>query len=61
LLDSEKQGYIDIGSLDIYSVPVELLAILKPLLIELEAYNQYLTKEEFLQSVLELYKSLTVT
>ena len=43
------------------SVPIDLLKVLEPLLVELDELRENLTKNEFIGSVLTLYRELTVT
>jgi hypothetical protein len=42
------------------SLSGEVLSILKPLLNEINIYNEVLDKEEFIQSGLALYQSLSI-
>ena len=61
LLDVQGKGSIEATSIDINTIPIDLLQVLMPLLIELETYDEKLDKGEFVQSVLALYKTLTIT
>ncbi|TNV79180.1 hypothetical protein FGO68_gene1688 [Halteria grandinella] len=60
-LDANKQGVISGQNIEISGLSAELLQILKPLLQELDQFNETLDKEEFIDSALRLYKTLTVT
>ena len=60
-LDHQNQGSIHVKTIDIDAIPVELLKVLKPLLIELEKYDETLDQEEFNESVMVLYSQLNVT
>jgi hypothetical protein len=52
--DKNKNGKISADEIDIENVPMELIIIFKPLLLEMEAYQESLDKDEFVESSLAL-------
>lgn len=60
LLDKDNNGKISSNEIHLNLVPTDILVILKPLLIELEAYDEELDQEEFVESALVLFNSLDI-
>ena len=58
--DSEKTGRISADKIDLDAVPVEILTIFKPLLVEMENFNEDLDKEEFVDSAISLLEKLDI-
>ena len=52
--DKNCNGKISADEIDLESVPMDLIVIFKPLLLEMEAYNESLDKDEFVESSLAL-------
>ena len=59
LFDSENKGVISAEQIDLDSVPAEVLLVFKPLLIEMETYQEQLDQEEFIESSEALLKAAT--
>ena len=58
--DSEKTGKISADSINLDDVPVEILTVFKPLLVEMESFNEDLDKEEFVDSAFSLLEKLDI-
>ena len=59
-LDSgDHDGIITAKKIELTHISAELLEIFKPLLCELEQMDEYLDKEEFIDSALRLYQVIT--
>ena len=60
-LDSDNNGYITASEINLDNVTIEILDVFAPLLVEMENLEESLDKFEFIDSSLELYKTLTIT
>ena len=60
LLDKDNNGYISSNEINLDFVPVDILVIFKPLLVELETYDEELDQDEFIESALVLYNNLDI-
>lgn len=60
LFDKGGTGRISANLINLDFIPIEVLVIFKPLLIELETYNEDLDQEEFIESSLVLYEKLDI-
>jgi hypothetical protein len=60
LFDSKKLGFISSDHIDLESVPAEILLIFKPLLVEMEEFNETLAHDEFVNSAIALLKTLPI-
>lgn len=60
LLDRDGNGKISANKINLDFIPTEILVIFKPLLIELETYNEELDEDEFIESSIVLYESLDI-
>jgi hypothetical protein len=58
--DSNKSGRISADEIDLDNVPVEILSIFKPLLVEMENFNEDLDREEFVDSSISLLDKLDI-
>jgi len=61
LFDKKGTGYISADAIDLNAVPAEVLLVFKPLLIEMETYQESLDQEEFVESATVLLKSLPIS
>jgi hypothetical protein len=52
--DKNKNGQITAETVDLESVPLDIVIIFRPLLMEIEAYNEKLDRDEFIESSLAL-------
>lgn len=52
--DSRKDGKISAEDVDLENISPHIILIFKPLLIEMETYNECLDREEFIESSLAL-------
>eukprot|EP00349_Pseudokeronopsis_sp_Brazil_P010364 CAMPEP_0202980358 /NCGR_PEP_ID=MMETSP1396-20130829/86303_1 /ASSEMBLY_ACC=CAM_ASM_000872 /TAXON_ID= /ORGANISM="Pseudokeronopsis sp., Strain Brazil" /LENGTH=70 /DNA_ID=CAMNT_0049720293 /DNA_START=1259 /DNA_END=1471 /DNA_ORIENTATION=+ len=55
ILDHDSDGYISASSIDVQTLPAEILEILSPVLCEMEELNQGLDRDEFVDAALRLY------
>lgn len=60
MLDGNGSGRITSDEIELDHVPGKILLTLKPLLIEMEAYDESLDEEEFIESVLNLLNQFTI-
>jgi len=60
LFDRDCNGRISAIHINLDFIPTDILVIFKPLLIELETYNEDLDEEEFVESALVLYEKLDI-
>ena len=60
-LDSDGDGVISPGKINLQVLSAELLGVFKPLFEELEAFNECLDADEFVDSSLRLYKVTTMS
>ena len=58
--DLNGNGKISADEINLDSLPVEILSIFKPLLIEMESYAEDLDREEFVESALCLLEKLDI-
>lgn len=59
--DQDNNGYITASEINLNNVNIEILDTFAPLLVEMENLQESLDRYEFVDSSLELYKTLTVT
>ena len=59
-LDSKGRGKVSAQHINLEDIDVDILLIIKPLLVEMEKFNEHLNKEEFIESALNLFKTLDV-
>ena len=52
--DKNQNGQITAETVDLESVPLDIVIIFRPLLMEIEAYNEKLDRDEFIESSLAL-------
>ena len=60
IFDQEGNGFISANQISLDYVPTEVLIIFKPLLIELESFNEELDEDEFIESAIVLYEKLDI-
>ena len=58
--DSMGNNMISASDIDLDRVKPEIILIFKPLLLEMEQYNEELDKDEFIESGLTLLSSLPI-
>jgi len=58
--DSLGNNHISANDIDLDNVPAEIILVFKPLLLEMEKYDEELDKEEFIESSLALLQQGTV-
>jgi hypothetical protein len=61
LLDSDLDGMISANRIDITRLEARKLALLTPLLVEMEELNLELDKENFIEAVKRLSKNLSIS
>ena len=59
--DMGKRGYISASEVALENVPAEVLLIFKPLLVEMENFEEQLDQAEFIESALVLMQRCTVS
>ena len=59
MLDAHGNGWINSEEIELDYVPNEVLLVLKPLLVEIEIYQESLNLSEFINSSFALLESLT--
>lgn len=58
--DSKNEGKISAEDVDLENISPHIILIFKPLLIEMETYNECLDREEFIESSLALMGTLSI-
>ena len=61
MFDSDHDNLISSKNIELSYLSAELLLIFKPLLSEMENFNETLDKEEFIDSAITLYNTLSVS
>ena len=59
-LDANGNGKISADEIELDLVSAEILVIFKPLLVEMETFNEDLDKEEFIESGMTLLEKLDI-
>jgi len=59
-LDANGNGMISADEINLDIVSSEILLIIKPLLVEMESFDENLDKEEFIESGIALFESLDI-
>jgi len=59
MLDANANGSINAEEIELDYTPNDVLLVLKPLLIEMESYQESLDMEEFINSSLNLLETVT--
>lgn len=59
-LDSENNGCINPNKIDLEQLPADILLVFKPLLLEMDNFNEELDETEFIESSLILLQSCTI-
>ena len=60
MLDENGNGRISADEINIDIIPADVLIILKPLLVEMENFNEDLDREEFIDSSMALFEKLDI-
>ncbi len=60
LFDAQNNGRISAEEIDLDAVPAEVLLVFKPLLVEMETYQEHLDQEEFIESSMALLQIVPV-
>ena len=60
LFDANGNGKLTPDEINLDKVSAEILIIFKPLLVEMEIYNEDLDKDEFIESALSLLETLDI-
>ena len=58
--DANGNGRLTADEINLDNVSAEILIIFKPLLVEMEIYNEDLDKEEFIESATSLLETLDI-
>lgn len=60
MLDENGNERISAEEINLDIIPAEVLIVLKPLLVEMENFNEDLDREEFIDSCLALFEKLDI-
>ena len=60
LFDYMNKGRVTADDISLDDVPLDIIMIFKPLLLEMETYEESLDKEEFVESAISLLQRLTI-
>merc|ERR1711988_286077 len=60
MLDANGNGRISADEINLDIIPPEVLIVLKPLLVEMENFDEDLDREEFIDSSLALFEKLDI-
>ena len=60
-MDTNGNGSISADEINLDIVTSEILLIIKPLLVEMESFDEDLDKEEFIESGMALFETLDIS
>ena len=60
MLDANGNGKISADEINLDVIPTEVLVLLKPLLVEMENFDEDLDREEFIDSSFALFEKIDI-